>query len=67
MKKHLVSIWFDMDNGKALAFTGFVTTSVISPSKLFEKVFKRKMPPFTKVSFFIPAQLQYETYHNIKH
>ncbi len=35
MKKHLVSLWFDTPSGNYI-FTGFVTTRIINPSKLFK-------------------------------
>jgi len=50
MKKHLVSISFDFPNGGAVAFTGFVTTRVISISRLFKKAFGYEMPEHTQAT-----------------
>lgn len=57
MKKHLISIrwdpYFNIDNGweytfrPVYQFTGYVTTTVIDPNKLFKKVFGFDCPPST--------------------
>ena len=57
MKKHLINIkwdpFFRIENGweytfrPVYQFTGYVTTTVIDPNKLFKKVFGFDCPPST--------------------
>jgi hypothetical protein len=50
MKKHLANIWFDLPDGRAFSFCGYVTTRTISPGKLFFKVFGFELPGQTQIT-----------------
>lgn len=55
MKKHLVTLWFDLPNGESYSFIGLVSgleingKIVVSQSKIFKQAFGFDLPSHSRV------------------
>lgn len=49
MKRHLCSVLFTLPDNSCYIFVGFVTSTVIDPSKLFLEAFGFELPAFSHV------------------